>query len=179
MQLKTLRRGQVVRSATEDYAVKSSESSRPEDSGLAHLGSTSNIMLNNDGFPMAVSHEEGTESRRLGQPKKLLDIAKQHENITDESGDVDEKGKEIAARRQLRNEEHNRILEKCKEEKLTRENTEAQGVVVQEREVTTDGISGHDSEAGSKIVDEKISGEDAELSGELEDESDSDDGNVL
>ena len=106
-------------------------------------------------------------------------MAKQHEHTTEESVSDSLKGKE-EARRQLRNEEHTRILEKCKEDRNNEEHQARESSVVQELEGTTDETKIKEETSCEVAVEEKVpAAEGAELDDALEDYSTTDDGSVL
>ena len=126
-----------------------------------------------------VKREEADKLRTHEEPKKLLDMAKQLDSTTEESVNASLKRNE-EARRQLRNEEHARILEKCKEDRSNEDNPATEGSVIQEKEGATDETRVKEETSCEVVVEEKEpAAEDAEFGDALENDSSTEDGNIL
>ena len=177
MQLKTLRRSQPVRSATEDDSARSIEETRPSEGESARLGSTLTAAKSNEKFHEAAKVEEADKIRKHEKPKKLVDMARQHDNVTDDTVE-DSLNRQEQARRQLRNEEHTRILEKCKEDGHSNENEATQDGGIQEHQISPDWEDIKEKEKSIEaVVEEDLSVDDAEKPNDIvEDDDASDDG---
>jgi len=174
--LKTLRRSQPVRSATEDDSTRNIEETRPIEGESVRLRANLNAVKSNERFHEAAKVEETDRIKKHEKPKKLVDMARQHDT-TEVDTVEDSLNKQEEERRQLRNEEHTRILEKCKEDKHSKGNEETLDDGIQEQQISPDGEDSKEKEESNEaVVEENLSVDDVDKPSDiLEDYSASDD----
>ena len=177
-QLKTIRKSQVVRSATEDDSHKSREDVKAEDVEAPRDEVAASGTQGGEGLSVVAKHDEGDDGRNSEQPKKLLDIARQAETRTEKPHDASVIEKQ-ETRRQIRNEEHARILEKCKEERSTKENTEEEECAIESKKDATDeNATNQKDTSDTDDAEEKVAEKDVELTEDVEEDDVTDDGNL-
>ena len=150
-----MRRTQAPRSVPEDESLKTRGDSRTDVSEPSEVEKPEAPKKNIEIKPAAAKQSQAEdESRDTDQPKKLLDIASQAGN--QERDSVSVTGRE-EKRRVTRNEEHARILEKCKEERQRQDEHEVQECLVEKPvDETVEKATKHSDEKEEHVTEEVV-----------------------
>lgn len=168
--MKTIRKSQVVRSATADDSVQPKDDAKPEDAEAVRKTSKESNEAS-----IGVSQTEKSDDV-VDKPRKLLEMAKLADNKTGEKADGVLQTED--SKRKTRNEEHSRILEKCKEDRHEKDVTaEVNEGIVETVKDTTD-FEVEDVLQPDEVADEIVSSAE-ELDGGIDGDKGSDDGNML